>query len=281
MFGIGPIVNLSELKHFFVKIGRRPDRSLSQNFLIDANIAEKIIRTAEVDSGDCVLEIGPGAGALTSLLLNRGAAVAAIEKDPILSVELSRLQTPTKRLVSIHEDFLEFHLDQLCTFFGSIKPFKVVANLPYHITTPILIKLFEWRHCFSSITIMVQSEVVERIIPSTPSNALMLFVGLHAKIHSSFHVSASCFYPQPKIDSKVLRLDLYPCPLDDPISFSRLTRRAFQQKRKMLCTSLRTIYHQELVQQALQIVGANLNARPEELSLDQWRYFYRIIKKNS
>jgi 16S rRNA (adenine1518-N6/adenine1519-N6)-dimethyltransferase len=270
-------VNLSELLLFLQRIGRRPNRGLSQNFLIDQNVSSKIVRTAAIAPGDNVLEIGPGPGALTSSLLDAGANVFAIEKDPVLAKELLRFQTQDKRLSAISADFLDVSLRELPA------PLKVVANLPYHITTPILEKLIESRHLFSTLTIMVQSELADRIAASAGSkdfSSLSLFLQFHTTHISSFKVAAPCFYPKPNVDSKVLHLALRPPPLQESEPFFDLVRCAFQKRRKMLRVSLRPFYPSEVLELALLAAKANRRARPEALTLDQWLLFYQALERH-
>jgi 16S rRNA (adenine1518-N6/adenine1519-N6)-dimethyltransferase len=270
-------VNLSELLLFLRQIGRRPNRGLSQNFLVDKNVALKIVRTAAVSAGDHVLEIGPGPGALTSCLLDAGAKVFAIEKDPVFANELCRL-TRDDRLVSISADFLKFSLS------GLPSPLKVIANIPYHITTPILEKLFQHRELFSTLTLMVQKELADRMSASHGSkdfSSLALFLQFHATIAASFNVAASCFYPKPNVDSKVVQLALRPVPLEKSSIFFNLVRRGFRQRRKMLRVTLRPNFSPDLLQEALRAASAKSDARPEALSLDQWLAFYRVLSKEA
>lgn len=268
-------MNLSELLLFLERIDRRPNRGLSQNFLIDDNIVSKIIQTANIVPGNKVLEIGPGPGALTSALLQAGATVHAVELDPVFSKELSRFQTPDGRLFSYQADFLKFDLSRLTG------PFKVVANLPYHITTPILEKLLEERDRFSTFTLMVQSELASRIqatVGSKDYGSLSLFLQFHTTLISSFKVAAPCFYPRPKVDSKVLHLSLREPPLKESAPFFAIMRRTFQQRRKMIRVSLQSQFPADQIEKALLMAGAKADARPEALSLEQWLKFYVLTQ---
>lgn len=254
---------LSELISFLKRVEARPKKSLSQNFLVDPNILKKIVELAEVKEGDQVLEVGPGPGALTVELLQRGAHVYAVEMDAIFARELERFQNG--KLSIFAEDFLKFPLEQLP------KNMKVVANLPYHITTPILEKIF--KSSFSSLTIMVQKEVAQRMMAQAGNKefgSLSLFVQFYSQLHSSFNVSAPCFYPQPKVDSTVIRLDYREPPSICPQKFFPFVHKAFQQRRKMMSTSLSP---KDQVKKALETLGVSPNARPENLSLDQWLAF--------
>ena len=249
---------LSELILFLKSIDASPKKSLSQNFLIDANIVEKIVELAQVEPNEQILEIGPGPGTLTKALLKRGARVTAVELDRNFAQNLSRLQNGN--LTVVQGDFLKFSTESLA------KNIKVVANLPYHITTPILEKLFA--SSFSSITIMVQKEVATRMmaIPGTKDfSSLSLFVQFHSTINNHFNVPAPCFYPKPNVDSTVIRLDAAPIPETDPF---HLVHPAFQKRRKMITSSLN--YPKDLIRSALVEIGARPDARPEMLNLNEW-----------
>lgn len=251
-------MNRSELRAFLDKLQTRPKKALSQNFLIEEEISDKILELAQVQPTDTILEIGPGPGALTKKLLKTGASVIAIEMDPIFSQELSRLQHPNLTVYSA--DILSFQLELLP------EPLKIVANLPYHITTPILEKLF--KRPFSSITIMVQKELGERILAKRGTNfsPLSLFVQVSAKTGPHFLVPKEAFYPAPKVDSMVLRLDAKPPPQCDLQKLFALARCAFQKRRKMLSTSL----PKEKTRAALSDLNIPLTARPQDLDLEQW-----------
>lgn len=264
-------MHLSELIPFLKELGTAPKRGLSQNFLIDMNIVKKIIALAEIDSNDSVLEIGPGPGALTAALLDAQARVFAIEKDTVFAHALSRLQTSDLRLNVANADALDFPLN-------TIAAKKVVANLPYHITTPLLERLFSCS--FSSCTLMVQKEFAIRLLAQSGSkdfSSLTLFTQFHANIKGMFHVSSRCFYPKPSVDSTVIRLDFRPPPLIQPEPFFKLVRRAFQERRKMLSTSLQEFYSASKVKDSLSRAGMRSDSRPEMLSLEQWLVFFREI----
>jgi len=271
-------VNQSDILQFLEAVGRRPNRALSQNFLVDENIALKIVRTADVSASDAVLEIGPGPGSLTVLLLEAGARVFAVEKDQVFAKELSRFQTTDKRLFPFESDILKFDLSGLPT------PMKVVANLPYHITTPILEMLFENRSRFTTLTLMVQTELAERMHASAGMKAfgsLSLFVQFHTERLSSFKVAPSCFYPKPNVDSTVLHLALRSPPIENSASFFALVRRAFQQRRKMLRVSLQEFYESVKIEKALIQADLKADARPEALSLEKWLAFYKFVGNNA
>ncbi len=265
---------LSELIPFLKEHEARPKKSLSQNFLVDPNILKKIVETAAIQPGDAVLEIGPGPGALTTALLNAGARVYAVEMDTLFANELSRLQTPDERLQVFEADFLKFDLRRLPP------SLKVAANLPYHITAPILEKICAHSSQFTSLTLMVQKEVADRMAASSGSKqfgSLTVFLQFHAAIGRPFIVPPGCFYPRPKVDSAVIRLDFRKKPDVEPSSFFSLVRQAFQQRRKMVTTSIQKLYPIEKIRAALCSFGANPLARPEDLSLEEWVSLHQYL----
>ncbi len=259
----------SELVEYLESIGAKPVKGLSQNFLIDGNILNKIVQLAAVEQGDTVLEIGPGPGALTERLLETGCRVIAIEKDPLFAKGLSRLNNPLLSVITA--DVLDVDLAQ----FG--KKIKVVANLPYNITTPILQKLLPLGECISSITVMVQEEVARRLMLNCPQKdyvAFTVFLHYYARPRYGFTVSPKCFYPAPKVHSAVMRLDLEKrFSVADEEQFFAQVNMAFSQRRKMLKA---TLEHKEQVEKALIAIGKAPTARPEELTLEDWIRLYSM-----
>jgi 16S rRNA (adenine1518-N6/adenine1519-N6)-dimethyltransferase len=268
----------SALRAFLEEIGAAPKKSLSQNFLIDGNIIRKIVKCAGVEKGDSVLEIGPGPGVLTEALLAEGAHVLAVEKDRKFAAALPRLQTPDKRLTVIEGDILEQDISRL------LKPkTKLVANLPYQITTPILTRFLPRKELFESITVMVQKEVAARFVgkPCTKDyGSLTVFVQFYAEPLYGFTVQPTCFYPPPRVQSAVVKFTLkdHP-PVAEEEAFFEMTRRAFQQRRKMIRSSLRNNYDPESIDQGLEKIGKGLQVRPEELSLAEFLILFQKIKK--
>lgn len=265
----------SELRQFLDSLGVRARKSLSQNFLIDGNILRKIVAAAAVDSEDLVIEIGPGPGALTEFLLQAGARVIAIEKDRIFAKALERFGSD--RLQIFEADALEF---DLAPFFGH-PSIKVVANLPYQLTSPLLGKLVPLAPHVKSLTLMVQKEVADRITAKAGTedySSLSIFIELFAKARLCFPVEPTCFYPRPKVRSAVVHLELHPPPLDlDADAFIHFVRTAFGQRRKTLRSSLRSLFPPEAILAALKTHNLSEDTRPEELSLGQFLELFRTL----
>ncbi len=272
----------SELQQFLQSLGIHPKKGLSQNFLIDGNIIRKIVATAAAGPGDVVLEIGPGPGALTEALLEAGATVVAVEKDTILAEALKRLQTDDHRLHVMTNDILEVNVSELLQSYLSVgSKAKVIANLPYHVTTPILTRMVPASHLFDSITVMVQKEVAERM-SAAPGGAiygsLTVFLGFYSDCQYAFTVTRNCFMPPPKVDSAVVHLTIKgPREVSNQEKFFEMTRTAFEHRRKMLRASLKELYPSALVTQALNQIGVNPEERPEQLSLDQFIQLFEVL----
>lgn len=248
----------SQLFLFLNKIEARPNKRLSQNFLIDGNIVRKIVDAAEIQAGDAVLEIGPGPGALTQELLRRGARCFAVEKDALFARELTRLGN----LTVYEEDFMTFPLrDRLQG------PLKLVANLPYHLTSPILGKICEASDLFTSATVMVQKEVAARMV-GVEKGPLSLFLSVYSNPSFAIKfISRNCFTPVPNVDSSVVHLEFKKPLLANPQPFLNWARKAFQQRRKMLRSTL-----------GIQ-VEPFATARPEELSLEEWLSLWNRLSR--
>lgn len=255
----------SELIPFLDSLGKRPSRRLSQNFLIDGNILNKIVTLAEIGPDDTVLEIGSGPGALTQMLLERGARVIAVEKDVVFAQALHRLQTNPERLHVIEGDFLELDLETLLAPYASI---KVVANIPYNITTPILLTLLQHTTKISSISLMVQKEVASRLVAKVGTadySSLTLLLQYHADVRFGFNIEPSCFFPPPSVRSAVVHITpteprSAPYPTD-------IIRNAFQQRRKMARSSLKAHFPGVDIGEILTSLNLNPDSRPEQLSL--------------
>ncbi|NGX62122.1 MAG: Ribosomal RNA small subunit methyltransferase A [Chlamydiae bacterium] len=265
--------HISELRPFLSALGASPKKSLSQNFLVEENVVEKIVHLADIQPGDTVLEIGPGAGAITEKLLQRGAHVLAVEKDRKLAASLKRLPN----LEIYEEDILTFPLEK-------IPPnTKIVSNLPFHLTSPILARFVTEPDTISQLTVLLQEEMARRILasPSTSDySSLTLFLKFYATTTKHTRVSRHCFYPKPKVDATLLTLTPHRPPPIPPEPFFTLVRTAFQQRRKALTSSLSSLYPKETLLEALVSLSLDPKARPETLSLPSFLSFFQKLTKN-
>ncbi len=272
----------SELHALLNAHGITAKKKFSQNFLIDYNILKKIASIADVHEGDVVLEIGAGPGALTQTLLEQNAKVIAIELDPQFAHILARLQDEKNSLEIVEGDVLKLDLDSLCKEKAQHKKIKVVANLPYHITTPILIRLLPLHRWIESLSVMVQKEFAERMAANAGTSAyssFTVFLQFYSAVKLCFTISPSCFYPPPKVHSAIVHCALHPPPLseNETEGFFKMTRTAFQQRRKMLRTSLKALYPLQRIDEALERMQMNPKIRPEELSLDQFLTLFSFL----
>jgi 16S rRNA (adenine1518-N6/adenine1519-N6)-dimethyltransferase len=272
----------SELNAFLQTLGIAPKKGLSQNFLIDGNIIRNILAAASLESGDSVLEVGPGPGALTEALLNAHANVVVVEMDKTLAEALNRLPHEPDQLKVIQGDILKTSWNSIGPRFPNTEnKVKLIANLPYHITTPVLEKFVPMREEIESIVVMVQNEVGKRMAAEAGTKdfgSLSLFLSFYAKVEYQFKVGRRCFFPAPKVDSAVVKLTLRPTPEGiDAEAFFTVTRTAFQQRRKSLRASLKSLYSSEQIEEALSHLGLQPLTRPEELSLDLWCALFRKL----
>lgn len=263
----------SQLQAFLQELGVTAKKGLSQNFLIDGNIIRKIQEAANVRPNDLILEIGPGPGALTEALIGAGAHVLAVEKDRDLARVLPRLTAATGSLEVFCADIMEFPVvETLKARLPAGRKAKVIANLPYHLTTPILAMLIPLHDCVESLTVMVQKEVAQRMAATDGGRefgSLSVFLQFYSWVKIAFSVSRNCFFPKPGVDSAVVTLELHPpLQVSNQEAFFLMTHTAFEHRRKMLRSSLRDLYPPEAITTALLALHLNPLARPEELSLD-------------
>lgn len=255
-------------------------KKFGQNFLIDTHVLDKIIDASGVTEDDFVLEIGPGIGTMTQYLCERAREVVAVEIDKNLIPILSDTLKNYSNVTVINEDILKLDICKLAEEKNQGKPIKVVANLPYYITTPIIMGLFESHVPIDSITIMVQKEVAERMQEGPGSKeygALSLAVQYYAKPEIVANVPPNCFMPRPKVGSAVIRLTRHQNPpvqaKDEKLMF-RIIRASFNQRRKTLANGLKNSqelqFTKEQVEQAITECGLPLNIRGEALTLEQF-----------
>lgn len=255
-------------------------KRFGQNFLIDTHVLEKIIASANITKDDFVLEIGPGIGTMTQYLAEAAREVAAVEIDNTLIPILADTLKDWDNVTVINNDVLKVDLRQLAIEKNGGRPIKVVANLPYYITTPIIMGLFENKVPIDSITIMVQKEVADRmqVGPGTKDyGALSLAVQYYAKPQIVANVPPNCFMPRPKVGSAVIRLEKYekpPVQVKDEKLMFRIIRASFNQRRKTLVNGLKNSqelsFTKEEIEKALTVCGLSLNVRGEALTLEQF-----------
>ena len=265
-------------------------KKFGQNFLIDTTVLDRIISSAEITKEDCVLEIGPGIGTMTQYLAERAGSVVAVEIDKALIPILEETLQDYDNVTVINDDILKVDINRLVEEKNGGHPIKVVANLPYYITTPIIMGLFESRVPLKSITIMVQKEVADRmqVGPGTKDyGALSLAVQYYARPKIVLNVPASCFMPRPNVDSAVIKLERYQKPpvdvLDEHLMF-KIIRASFNQRRKTMMNSVGNsgevnVSKEELLK-ALEQCGFSATIRGEALTLEQFAALTNAIINN-
>jgi len=255
-------------------------KRFGQNFLIDAHVLDKIIQAAEITKTDYVLEVGPGIGTMTAALAEAAGQVAAVEIDERLIPILQENLAAYDNVEIIHEDILKLDLPAFVQEKTGGRPLKVVANLPYYITTPIIMGLFESGIPLDSITVMVQKEVADRMKagPGTKDyGALSLAVQYYSEPYLAANVPANCFIPRPKVGSAVIRLKRHadlPVQVRDPHFLFELIRASFEQRRKTLQNSLGNAaglhISKERIGTALEQLGLSPTIRGEALTLQDF-----------
>ena len=272
--------NAAKTKEIIQKYQFTFQKKFGQNFLIDGNILGKIVEAAQITETDCVLEIGPGIGTMTQYLAERAKSVVVVEIDKNLIPILQETLSVYQNVKIINEDILKTDIDRIVRKENDGKPIKVVANLPYYITTPIVMSLFENHVALQSITIMVQKEVADRMqaVPGTKDyGALSLAVRYYAKPEIIMKVPASCFMPRPNVDSAVIRLIRYdnpPVEVRDEAWLFSIIRASFNQRRKTLVNGLSNAgnlgIRKEKIAEAVELMGLQPSVRGETLSLEQF-----------
>lgn len=266
----------------------RTQKKYGQNFLIDTTVLSRIVRAAEIGREDCVLEIGPGIGTLTQLLAEQAREVVAVEIDRNLIPILEETLSSYSNVTVINEDILKVDLCRMAEERNGGNPIKVVANLPYYITTPIIMKLFESHVPLESITVMIQKEVADRMQagPGTKDyGALSLAVQYYARPETVANVPPNCFLPRPGVGSTVIRLVRHDRPPVSSVDENRmflLIRAAFHQRRKTLCNALanspEAAVPRERTEQALDGMGLSRTVRGEALTLEQFAELERRLR---
>lgn len=264
-------------------------KKFGQNFLIDEHVLDKIIRAAEITKDDYVLEIGPGIGTMTQYLACAAREVTAVEIDRALIPILEDTLKEYDNVSIINEDILKVDIAALAKEKNGGRPIKVVSNLPYYITTPIIMGLFESHVPLESITVMVQKEVADRmqVGPGTKDyGALSLAVQYYAEPYIVANVPPNCFMPRPAVGSAVIRLTRHQKPpvevMDEKLMF-RLIRASFNQRRKTLANGLKNSgelnLSKEVITAAIEKLGKGSSVRGEALDLEEFARLTNIIKE--
>ena len=262
-------------------------KKFGQNFLIDTHVLEKIISAAGITKNDCVLEIGPGIGTMTQYLAENAGHVVAVEIDRNLIPILKETLADYDNVTVINEDILRVDIKALAEEYNGGKPIKVVANLPYYITTPIIMGLFESGVPIDNITVMVQKEVADRMKEGPGSKdygALYLAVQYYAEPEIVANVPPNCFIPRPNVGSAVIRLTRHkemPVEVKDPVLMFKIIRASFNQRRKTLQNGLGNApelpYTKEQIAAAIAEMGLTPTIRGEALSLAQFAQLSDIL----
>jgi 16S rRNA (adenine1518-N6/adenine1519-N6)-dimethyltransferase len=275
-------MKLSEMRDLLASRGIQLTRSLGQNFLHDSNQLQRIVSLAEVSQNDKVLEIGPGLGPLTQLLLDRGASILAIEKDKRLYNVLKDRFQSSKELELLHEDALEFLKTNKRDWSG----WKLVSNLPYSVASPILVELATLPLPPKLLVATLQWEVVQRIMAKTGDDdygQLSLFLQLRYQPGEFFKVPAGSFFPPPDVDSACIKLVLREkdlLPSEEIPSFYRIVKRAFGERRKMMFKLLKSDWPLTKLELAYEQIGISPQARAESLSLEVFVQLTKILNAN-
>jgi 16S rRNA (adenine1518-N6/adenine1519-N6)-dimethyltransferase len=264
-------------------------KKFGQNFLINTGVLEDIIEASEITKDDFVVEIGPGIGTMTQYLCENAREVLAVEIDTNLIPILKDTLKEYDNVEVINQDILKIDINKIAEEKNNGRPIKVVANLPYYITTPIIMGLFESHVPVESITIMVQKEVADRMQTGPGSKeygALSLAVQYYSNPKIVLNVPPSCFMPQPKVGSAVIKLTCHnnpPVEVDNEKMLFKVIRASFNQRRKTLANGLKNYggipLSKEQIQESIEELGVEANIRGEKLSLEQFAQLSNIINK--
>ena len=281
--------SLDETKYILKKYNIKANKKLGQNFLISDEIIDQIIEASKIDKKDLVIEIGPGLGTLTSKLLENAGKVIAIELDTDMIKILKDRFNLYDNFILLNEDVLKVDLKELITKYSNKDAnVKVVANLPYYITTPIIMKLLEDRLEIESITVMVQKEVADRITAKPGdklSGAITYSVNYYAEAKNIVFVDKNCFMPAPEVDSEVIKLQIRNKPqvdVENEDLFFKVIKASFMQRRKTLVNGLinsKIITDKNTIKNIFEKLGLSLEIRGEKLTIQQFAELSNLIGK--
>lgn len=285
------IATPSRTREILQKHGFSFKKSLGQNFLTEPNILQKIVATAEIDAQTNVIEVGPGIGALTEHLARAAHQVLAFEIDDRLIPVLADTLSPYDNIKIVHKDILKVDLKQETEYFDQAGPIKVVANLPYYITTPIMMHILESDLAIDEMVVMMQREVADRISaqPGTKAyGSLSIAVQYYMEATTAFIVPKTVFIPQPNVDSAILRLVRRATPaveVTNEAEFFKLTKAAFNMRRKTLWNNLLSSYGKDeaakqWLEKSLQEAEIDPKRRGETLSLEEFARLSNALEAN-
>lgn len=285
---MGKLVNPKETIQVLQKHHFQFRKKFGQNFLIDPHVLDKIVEAAQVTEDDFILEVGPGIGTLTQYLCERARHVLAVEIDKDLIPILQQTLSPYDNVDVIQGDILKQDIPHIAEVYNEGKPIKVVANLPYYITTPIIMELFESHVPLANVTVMVQKEVADRMKAKPGSKdcgALSLAVQYYAEPYIAAFVPPNCFMPRPNVGSAVIRLDCrsrVPVSVQDERLMFRLIRAAFNQRRKTLQNAIANSgelsFSKAEAAEAIATAGLDASIRGEKLGLPEFARLADLLK---
>jgi 16S rRNA (adenine1518-N6/adenine1519-N6)-dimethyltransferase len=276
--------SMMSIKQELKEYGLFPKKRLGQHFLIDRNILAKVIRTAEVEKGDVVLEVGPGLGEMTLALAHQAKKVIAVEIDSKLAVILKQKVRDFSNVEVVKSDILKVDFSQFLR--KERHPIKVVANLPYQITTPLLFRFIESKEAFSTLTLMLQKEVAERMVASPGRKEygpLSIFIQMFSDVSIRFFIKPSAFFPPPNVESAVVLMSFKEKPvvkLEDEEWFKKVVKGCFGYRRKTLMNALK---HSGLplpqsIESRMEKIGVDPRRRPETLTIQDLVHLAEALK---
>ena len=281
--------SLEETRYILKKYNIKANKRLGQNFLINDNVIENIVKAAEVTEDDLIIEIGPGLGTLTSKLLEKAGKVIAVELDENMIKILEDRFKLYKNFYLINEDILKIDLKELiASNLNNLKKVKIVANLPYYITTPIIMKLLEDKLAIDSITVMVQKEVADRITARPGdklSGAITYSVNYYAKAEKVILVGKESFIPSPEVYSEVIKLNIRkepPVKVENEEIFFKLIKSSFMQRRKTLQNALTNagiVTDKETIRKMFDAMNLKPDIRGEKLTIEEFARLANLIAK--
>jgi 16S rRNA (adenine1518-N6/adenine1519-N6)-dimethyltransferase len=265
-------MKITELKSLLIELGIHPSKLRGQNFLIDNNILQKIVLKSGIEKDDHILEVGPGFGALTEKLIDRSKKVLAVEFDRKLYEFLENKYKDSTNLTLLHKDILKVQASEIEKVLG--KKYKVIANLPYSITSSFLRKFLEAKNKPTELVLMIQKEVGERMLAKVPQmNILALSVQLFAQPKILFTVSEGSFFPEPRVKSVVIQLKINSSinlSEKDQKKFFEIVKLGFSSKRKKLISNLGKKFDKEVLKRVFGELGLGENVRAQEVGLEIW-----------